>query len=244
MAKLATKSEEKWIYVHRATKTVINTPPRSLPEAVIKEFDVAASHGMVPQYCQGHLEDGRIFYKINNPSTIFPRSWRTLRHPGIIEADGKAYLAAYDSHASKPAKATLLTASGQTLPINLRLANLNGMSGTLLIEDVDKDMIGNLCWAFQRIPVIPFFIFCHLVYKRLHDIQDLEEELMARYWMSHRGTSDEVCWVGAHYDVFHDYDRGKVHFGVSQLLNSSHAPPEPLDVIRVSMFSISTRLST
>ena len=72
-AKLRSEDEEVWQYVHRKTRTVIDVSLRSLLEAVIKHFDVAASYCDVSRHCQGQLDDGCLKYKISNPSKSCPR---------------------------------------------------------------------------------------------------------------------------------------------------------------------------
>jgi hypothetical protein len=245
-ARLESTSKEKWVYVHSATKTIIKTPPRSLSEAVTKEFDVAASHGTVPQHCQGHLEDGRIIYKINNPSRHCPRSWRTFKHPNVIEADLQAYLAAYNPSPSKPAKAILLTPGGHVSQLDLGSSNVAAMSGMLLIEDIDNVLISSLCAAFAFVGGFPFFVLCHLLLRRLHStpgLEELETHLLGWWWMSHRGPSDTFYWLGSHHDVYYDLNQGEIHFSDIQIPDSHRAIPPDLDVVRLSMLVIYPHLS-
>lgn len=245
-AKLASEDEETWNFVHCATGTVIDTPPKDLAETVIKQFDLAASYGNVPEYCQGHLEDGRIMYKITNPSRLCPTEWRTAKHPKIIEDDMEAYLANFRANSNSQAEATLLTKNGQRLPVDLGMTDISQMSGILLITGLDKAMTSVLCAAQPRLPDISFFVISHLLLRNFHEdeaTKELECQVQGWYWMSRRKTESWAWRGGSHYDVKHDDERCRLHFGYAQYLDSRLTLPNDTALVRLSLHGVSRKLS-
>jgi hypothetical protein len=121
-AQLVSEDEEDGVYVHNTTLTVIDVPPESLPEAIMKQFDLAATHGKVPQYCQGQLEGGQLMYKCINPSRWCPNKWRTAKRTEVIENEMNHYLANMKSDPSTPATVTFLAKSGQQIPFDLEIS--------------------------------------------------------------------------------------------------------------------------
>lgn len=242
---LASEDEETWNYVHRATGTVIETPPKDLTDAIIKEFDLAASYGDVPEYCQGLFEDGRIMYKITNPSKRCPSEWRTIKHPKIIVDDMKAYLANFTADFDTPAEVTLLTGDGQELHVDLETSDLDKLSGILLVKNIDQPLISRLHDLDPQNDVLTFFIVCHFLLRTFHDdeaTKELSREVQGWFWMSERGESDGYFWTGDHYDVIHDDERCRLHFGYVQYLSSRLTLPNDAALLRLSTFNLSPYL--
>jgi hypothetical protein len=245
-AKLRSEYEEVWEYVHRKTRTVIDVPPRTLPEAVIKQFDVAASHGDVPEHCQGQLDDGCLKYKISNPSKSCPREWRTTKHPKIIEEDMQEYLANFHADSLKPTEATLLTKGGQRLSVDLEDIDLSKLSGILLVTDVDKALINRLIVDSPNPSQMSFFIAFYLLLRTLHNdeaTKELAQQVQGLYWMSTRGDHDGNMWPGPQYDIMCDHQRTTLYFGFAQYLSSRLIQGDETDVTRLSIFEVTRNLS-
>jgi hypothetical protein len=245
-AKLRSDDEEVWEYVHRKTRTVIDVPPRSLPEVVIKQFDVAASYGDVPRHCQGQLDDGCLKYRISNPSKSCPRKWRTPKHPKIIEEDMQRYLADVHADLTKPVEATLLTKGGQRLSVNTDDIDVNQMSGILLITDVDKARISQLIVNAPDASEMPFFIAFHLLLGTLHEdeaTKELAQQVQGLYWMSTRNEDDGDVWPGPQYDIVCDRQSTTLYFGFAQYLSNDPIQRDGTDVTRLSIFAVTRDLS-
>lgn len=232
--------------MHRKTRTVIDVPPRTLPEAVIKQFDVAASYGDVPKHCQGQFDDGCLKYKISNPSKSCPREWRTTKHPKIIEEDMQEYLANFHADSSKPAEATLLTKGGQRLSVDLEDIDLNRLSGILLITDIDKALINRLIVGSPNPLQMSFFIAFYLLLCTLHKdetTKELARQVQGLYWMSTRGDHDGNMWPGPQYDIMCDHQRTTLYFGFAQYLSSRLIQGDETNVTRLSIFEATRNLS-
>lgn len=245
-ARLANDREEIWTFTHRSTGTVIDVPPKSLPEHVRKEFDVAASYGRVPRYCQGQLEGDHIEYKITNPSALCPTQWRTRKHPKIIEDGMKEYLARITAHPAEPPQVTLLTQDGNQESVDLETRELSQMSGILVVTDINHSLISRLCAEETQMPLILFFIACHFMLRTLHEdtaTKDLVREIQGWFWMSERSDNNEHSWEGRHHDVTYDEKLSVLHFGYEQYPDSYLTPQEELAIVRLSTFDVSSRLS-
>jgi hypothetical protein len=245
-ANLRSENEEVWEYVHRKTRTVIDVPPRSLPEAVIKQFDIAASYGDVPKHCQGQLHDGCLKYKISNPSKSCPRKWRTTKHPKIIEEDMQKYLAHIQADCTKPAEATLLAKGGQRLEVDLKDINLNQMSGILFITDIDKALINRLIVDSPDALHMSIFIAFYFLLRTVHKdetTKELVQEVQGLYWMSVRGDDDGEMWPGPQYDIMCDHQRTTLYFGSAQYPSSRPTQGDETDVTRLSIMEVTRDLS-
>jgi len=245
-AKLASKDNETWGYVHRATGIVIDVLPDFLSEAVRKEFDVAASYGQVPKYCQGQLEGGHIVYKSIHPSVLCPKKWRTTKHPKIIEGEMKEYLANIDAHTTTPAEAMLLTKDGQQLSVDLESCDISQMTGILLITDIDGALINRVCACQNPMSVTSFFIICHFLLRTLHEdeaTKELAQQVQGWFWMSMRKKGHGFIWLGDHYDVIYDDTTALLYFGPVQYLDSHPTPPIETDFVRLSLLELSKKLS-
>lgn len=243
-ASLARSTEEIFEYEHSATNIVIEVPPKSLPEDVIKQFEVAASYGGLPEHCRAELEDDCINYYINNESDACPRTWHSSKHPKVVEDEIKAYLADLKVDYTRRPEVTLLT-SGQELPVDVRTADLSKMSGILKVTDIDKPLIAQLVAAFPEATLLSFFIVCYFLLRTSHEdeaTKELAQQIQGWYWMTHRGTFNDRYWVGKHYDLIHDDDRDKLHFGYAQCLTMRRNKADVDTVVRLSIFEFSTEL--
>lgn len=231
---LSDESKETWKYKHHTTGVVIDSPPTSLPAAVTREIDVAASHGKMPKYCQAFIENGLVGYKVTHPAVSYAAGWRTFRHPKLVEDDMKAFLANYGVNPSRPAKATFITAAGHHLPVNLDAGTFSGESGILLVEDIDQACIKFLCATFSDRKFMPHLILGHLLFDQQHQSEaekKLADQVKGLYWMS---LDDQFFWYNAHHDVFQDGEAGKLHFGVHQHSVRDRTLFDDLEIIRLS----------
>lgn len=245
-ARLVSDHEEIWEFRHQSTGTIIDVPPTSLPDAIRKEFDVAASYGDVPRHCQGQLEGDHIEYKITNPSTLCPTQWRTRKHPKIIEDEMKEYLASTTAHTTRPPQVTLLTQEGNQESVDLEKHNLSRMSGILVITDINHSLISRLCAENRHVPLILFFISCYFMLRTLHEdtaTKELAREIQGWFWMSERSDNDEYSWEGTYHDVMYDEKLSVLHFGYEQYPDGCISPQKELAVVRLSTFNVSRRLS-
>lgn len=245
-ARLRSENEEVWEYVHRQTRTVIDVLPRSLPEAVIKQFDVAATYGDVPEYCQGQLHDGCLKYKISNPSNTCPREWRTTKHPKAIEKSMHKYLADIHADCTKPAETTLLAKGGQRLEVDLKDINLNQMTGILFITDIDKALINRLIVDSPDALHMSIFIAFYFLLRTVHKdetTKELVQEVQGLYWMSVRGDDDGEMWPGPQYDIMCDHQRTTLYFGSAQYPSSRPTQGDETDVTRLSIMEVTRDLS-
>lgn len=236
---LSDESKENWKYRHHTTGVVIDSPPTSLPAAVTREIDAAASHGKMPKYCQAFIENGLVGYRITHPDAIYLASWRMFRHPKLVEDDMKAFLANYGVNPSRPAKATFITDAGQHLPVNLDAGTFSGNSGILLVEDIDQACIKFLCATFSDGKFLPHLILGHLLFDQQHQSEaekKLADQVQGLYWMSLDG---EFIWHNGHHDVLHDGEDGKLHFEVDRYSVIHSALFDDLEIIRVSTMDIS-----
>lgn len=245
-ARLVSDHKEVWEFRHLSTGTIIDVPPKSLPEAVSEEFDVAASYGDVPRYCQGELKGDHIEYKITHPSALCPTRWRTTKHPKIIEDEMEEYLAKVTAHPTRPPQVTLLKQDGNQESVDLETRQFDQMSGILLVTDIDHPLISRLCAKDRQMPLILFFITCHFMLRALHEdavTKELVRAIQGWFWMSERWDTDEHIWEGRQHDVMYDEKLSVLHFGYEQYPDSYLTPQEELDIVRLSTFDVSTRLS-
>jgi hypothetical protein len=242
-AQLVSEDEEDWVYVHSTTFTVIDVPPRSLPEAVMRQFDLAATYGKVPRYCQGQLEDGQLMYKCINPSRWCPTEWRTAKHPEVVENEMNQYLANMKSNSTTPATVTFLAKSGQQIPFDLETGDISQMSGILLVTDVDKVVCNQLLATQIHTPLISFFTICHLLLTTLHEDEATKElawQAQGWWWMSARSDSDDTWWSGNHHDIIYDDESSLLHFGFAQYPNGRLDSQTNTSTTRLSAFQVAS----
>lgn len=185
-------------------------------------------------------------YKITNPSILCPTKRRTIKHPKIIEDEMKAYLATFRANTNTPAEITLLTKSGQQLPVDLETSDFSQMSGILSITDIDNTVMGRICAAQPQLMKLSFFFIFHLLLRASHDDEatiKLESEVQGLYWMSGRPEFDFPLCEGLHYDIIHDDDRRKLYFGYPEYIRSCSTFSNDVAALRLSLFGISPDLS-
>lgn len=243
-ARLRYESEEVWEYVHCTTGIVIDVPPKSLPGDVIRQFKLAALHGDIPRYCKALFEDDCIKYERDREYS-HPVQWSTTKHPKIIENEMKAYLDNLKTNHTQRPEVTLL-AGGQELPVDFQTAEIRQLSGTLVVTDIDRALVSCLLVAYPEDPLLPFFIVCHFLLRTLNEdetAKELVRQVQGWYRMFEYGGDIDRPWAGNHYDVIHDGDRCKVHFGYAQYLSIRRIGAHTGVVVRLSIFRISRKLS-
>jgi len=242
-AKLDSQEEEIWKYQHCDTGVLFDVPPKFLPEDVIKQLDVAASHGNIPEYiyCRALFEDDCIKYE----NFDHPMEWVTTKHPKIIENEMKAYLDNLKANSTKRPEVTLL-AGGQELPVDVQTSEIRQLSGILVVTDIGRALVSRLLVAYPEYPLLPFFIFRHFLLRTLNEdetAKELVRQVQGWYRMFEYDGYIDRSWAGNHYDAIHDSDRCKVHFGYAQYLSTRPTGAHMGVVVRLSIFRISTKLS-
>lgn len=244
-AQLVSEDEEDWEYVHSTTRTVINVSPKILPEAVVKQFDLAATYGNVPHNCQGQLEDGQLMYKCINPSRWCPTKWRTAKHPEVVENEMNQYLANMKSNSTTPATVTFLAKSGQQIPFDFETGDISQMSGILLVTDIDKVVCNQLLATQIHDPLISFFIICHLLLETLQGdeaTKELARQAQGWWWMSTRSDTDDTWWSGTHHDIMYDDESSILHFGFAQYPNGRLDSQTNTSTTRLSAFQVASNM--